>query len=139
MNLKFTDGQLKKNTFRDIQCILFLFICMSVYVPCLYVYHMHVSNHRGQKRVSDTLELDLKMVVIHNLSGCLEMAWVFCNSTKCSTIEPSLHPHASYKLYYLLCITETMCFILFTCNFRISTLRNSVFCARVNFITLKNI
>lgn len=47
---------------------------MSMYVPCLYVYHIHVSNHRGQKRVLDTLELDLKMVVIHNLSGCWEMA-----------------------------------------------------------------
>lgn len=132
-------ANLKKYFSRYSVYIIFIYMYMSVYVPCLYVYHMHVSNHRGQKRVSDTLELDLKMVVIHNLSGCLEMAWVFCNSTKCSTIEPSLHPHTSYKLYYLLCITETMCFILFTCNFRMSTLRNSVFCARVNFITLKNI
>lgn len=67
-------ANLKKYFSRYSVYIIFIYMYMSVYVPCLYMYHMHVCNHRGQKRVSDTLELDLKMVVIHNLSGRLEMA-----------------------------------------------------------------
>ena len=44
-----------------------LFLCSWLFFSaCIYVYHMHAG---GQKRVSDLLELELKVVVSHHVGA----------------------------------------------------------------------
>lgn len=47
---------------------------MSTFV-CLYVYHMHAWGDRGQKRVSEVLELEIK-VVVNQHAGSESPTWV---------------------------------------------------------------
>jgi len=50
----------------------------------------------GQKRASDTLELELQVIVSHHMSDKNQIQ-VLCKNIQCLPTEPSLKPHIIFR------------------------------------------
>lgn len=71
---------------------------MNVLSACVHVYLCVPGVLRGQKRASDSLELELRMVIIHHV-GAVNWTWgLLQEQPVLLTIEPSLQlPQRVFK------------------------------------------
>lgn len=63
---------------------------MSILLTDVYVHGTHLGAHVSRKKVSDSLELGLLVVVSHHVGAETELGPLICKTTSALTAEPSL-------------------------------------------------